>query len=358
MKELVIMKKSMMLLLFAFIMASCGESTTSVVPDSSKKPAIVKINPDSARAGDEIIITGKNFGSEQGDSGHVYFNGIKCTEFHYWSDKTISCIVPGKAADGYIYVEQDSLRSEGYPFRFLSSKGLKPVINSTIPEVVRTGDEIIISGRYFGSDRGKSGHIYFNDVECTQITFWSDTKILCIVPEKARDGYIYIEQDSLRSEGFPFKPELTPFQRLFYKKSFKITISGSVTNIPYDFNYTLEDQIFNDSIINKGGYNIVINKQNFSIVSMGIKTYSRSEASPSPCEEYQDHYNYFPTAKEIPLISSDNGRIVYEKTGYLGPYMCVGVIYREQTHKTGSWCERADYYYGDGMTGTIRVVIE
>jgi uncharacterized protein (TIGR02145 family) len=89
------------------------------VDDNSSNPAktaqITSISPTSGFVGDEITITGINFGTTQGTS-YVTFNITKATEIISWSDTQIKVNVPSGATTGKVSVTTNGTKSNEVDF--------------------------------------------------------------------------------------------------------------------------------------------------------------------------------------------------------------------------------------------------
>ncbi len=111
-------------------------------------PQVWSYTPDNGYPGDEVIITGSDFGMEQGAS-HVKFGSYMATEYDLWTDGEIRCRVPdmppGKVM---IQVYNSYGRSLGVNFQV---KSLDPVIETVIPNfgVQNTYVRVTITGANF-----------------------------------------------------------------------------------------------------------------------------------------------------------------------------------------------------------------
>ena len=105
-------------------------------------PLITSISPDSAYFDQDIVISGINFGEEQGTS-YVSFGGTPAAVYFGWSDTRIDLEVPPGAVSGQVYVITESDSSSGYPFIVSDS----PVIITRIEDASQP-DEFSLSGNY------------------------------------------------------------------------------------------------------------------------------------------------------------------------------------------------------------------
>jgi hypothetical protein len=85
--------------------------------DRSKHPRIAKIEPDEAKPGDKVIITGENFGTKE--CFHtVTFSAVSnmSVAFKFMSDSTIEAIVPdAKAGMSFVIVVTGSGSAQSKP---------------------------------------------------------------------------------------------------------------------------------------------------------------------------------------------------------------------------------------------------
>ncbi len=167
----------------------------------SIEPEITSINPESGAVGDEVIIAGKNFGDQRGNS-YVDFNGTQAEEYPGWSDTEIVTKVPEGVATGKVKAIINGRESNGVNFVVVQSK-TDPVITSVSPEHAAIGEEIILYGKNFGDSRNGS-KVKINELEVTEILSWTDTEIHLIVPEDATTGVIIVTVNGVASNEADF----------------------------------------------------------------------------------------------------------------------------------------------------------
>ncbi len=178
-------------------------------------PVIDSVNPTTAGPGDTIVVSGQNFGAQQG-SGYVLFSDAgtnwgqpgDLATFHLlsWSDTQITFLIPTTDARGYqitpgttatVTVTNSESLTSG-PQSVSLHAALAPVISSVSPTTAGPGDTIVINGQNFGSPQG-NGYILFTDNGVNwgqpgdRATFhlvsWNDTQITFLVPTKDANGY-------------------------------------------------------------------------------------------------------------------------------------------------------------------------
>ncbi|MHB8894276.1 MAG: S8 family serine peptidase [Candidatus Geothermincolia bacterium] len=160
------------------------------------KPEIDGISPVSGVSGDTVTIWGSNFGSSRGTS-NVRFGSTQATQYVSWSDAQVKVKVPEGASSCIVKVTTASGTSNGYNFIVES-----PVITNLVPVRSKPGDTVTIQGSNFGTHSGSSSgasggaagssYLSFNGVVATQITSWSDTSIVAVVPEGSTSGAVTV----------------------------------------------------------------------------------------------------------------------------------------------------------------------
>ncbi|MBI5326287.1 MAG: SUMF1/EgtB/PvdO family nonheme iron enzyme [Ignavibacteriae bacterium] len=193
----------------------------SIIPAS--EPFITSITPTSAIIGDEITITGTDFGNVQGGSS-VTFTGAEALEYSSWGSSEVVVKVPEGAQSGKVAIIVNSIKSNEKTFKVI------PNIFQLNPSSAKIGDTISISGNGFGIEQG-TGKVYFEDVMASDIVSWSDTEIKVIVPEDAYSGIVYIRISAQRSNEVDFTLIEVPTILSINPNSFPIgsdvSISGS-----------------------------------------------------------------------------------------------------------------------------------
>jgi hypothetical protein len=114
------------------------------------QPAATGIWPNSGTIGMAVTIFGSNFGASQGSSS-LTINGVSAGAASFWSDTSISIIVPAGATTGYAVVTVNGSSSNGVLFSVI------PKISSVSPASGAPGTQITVSGSGFGSTRHAGG---------------------------------------------------------------------------------------------------------------------------------------------------------------------------------------------------------
>jgi hypothetical protein len=77
---------------------------------------------------------------------------------------------------------------------------LVPIIDSISGPGGVVGSEITITGSNFGADQGTGSINFFDGVTATDISYWSDTEIVCTIPTDAQSGCVTITTDQGMSD--------------------------------------------------------------------------------------------------------------------------------------------------------------
>jgi len=194
--------------------------------DFTVLPHIESISPDWLKTGDEITISGSNFGSTP-NSSYVEFEKVKPQPQDYinWSNNEIKVKAPVGVKKGSLYVNVSGNKSNGYAYYLL------PVISSITPQASYRGDEITISGTNFGTNDVKS-YIAFNSATVTSTKDnWNDNTIKVLVPQTANSGKISVFVKGHKSNETDFtiigSPTITSINPVSAKIGDTITITGT-----------------------------------------------------------------------------------------------------------------------------------
>ena len=126
---------------FFFILFFC------LAKDAVAAPVITSIAPTTVLAGQQVTITGTNFGSTQGD---VAFGNIWQSMITSWSDTQIVVAVPGSAQSGAVSV----ITSVYAQSNSVNLTVLYPNITSISPTTVLAGQQVTFTGTNFGPTQG------------------------------------------------------------------------------------------------------------------------------------------------------------------------------------------------------------
>ncbi|MFC2131087.1 FISUMP domain-containing protein [Bacteroidota bacterium] len=190
---------------------------------SAPAPFIESIEFSSAIIGEEVTISGSNFGDTQGESS-ITFTGAIATDYTSWDDSEINVIVPMGTQTGYVSVIVNNIISNGKYFKVI------PQISEINPTSGEVGGIVTITGTGFGPEQATS-RVYFGDVQAIEFTSWDDTEIQVKVPAEATSGKVYIRIKSLLSNEVDFTivevPEITSINPTSFSEGEAITINGT-----------------------------------------------------------------------------------------------------------------------------------
>ncbi len=165
------------------------------------EPHIENIEPVSGLIGDEITLTGTDFGYVQGN-GFVSFNGVEAVDYLSWNNDEIVVKVPENAASGKVSVTIDNeKKSNEVDFEVITGGDLKLI--SINPKSVKIGEEVTLKGTKFGAARGES-IVTFNGVEAAEYSSWSDMEIKVVMPKGAKTGKASVTVDNETSNEVDF----------------------------------------------------------------------------------------------------------------------------------------------------------
>lgn len=195
------MIKRFLILLFSFTISStllflsCDDNP--VKPPIAKKeykvPEITLIDPITGVPGQQITISGKNFGATRG-ANYVSFNDIKpeTSDYISWNDSVIVLKIPALALTGYIKVvavyTDSTLYSQPVYFTIGTVVG-PPFISRIKPDKAYAGDTITIDGSNFLNQRDTNYvKLLGNIIPANDYLSWTSSKIICRIPSNALPG--------------------------------------------------------------------------------------------------------------------------------------------------------------------------
>jgi hypothetical protein len=150
--------------------------------DAAAKPGL---NPTHGAVGTDVTITGTGFGA---DKGTVKFGDTAATDIESWADAKIVVKVPAEAKTAEVVVTAGGKEGKDQKIgTFTVDAAAKPGLNPTHGAV---GTDVTITGTGFGADKGT---VQFGGIAATDITKWADTKIVVIVPARAKSGNVVVE---------------------------------------------------------------------------------------------------------------------------------------------------------------------
>ncbi len=165
----------------------------TITATTTATPAITSISPTTTAIGTSITISGSNFGTSQG-SGYVLFGlpigGTVQSSVAYWSNTTVTCVVPTTVSPGSVpvsIVTGASQTSNSSSITIVSATS--PYLTVITPTSVMQGSSIVINGANLGSTAGR---VNFGSVQQTVTTSWSSTGVTCVVPTTVPTGAVSV----------------------------------------------------------------------------------------------------------------------------------------------------------------------
>lgn len=159
-------------------------------------PQIDTVTPVVGNPGDQVTITGTNFGTAQGTS-IISLNGLAMNVVS-WSDSSITATVP-LVQGGPVIVARGLANSNGVAFAV--NLPPPPVISFISPNAGVAGTTVSIFGSNFGTAQNNST-ITFNGIAVTPSS-WSDTMIVVAAPA-VHSGPVVVKTASGPSNGVQF----------------------------------------------------------------------------------------------------------------------------------------------------------
>jgi outer membrane protein assembly factor BamB len=148
-------------------------------------PTVAGVSPSAGVRGGQITINGSWFGASQGAS-KVKIGSVVCPVTS-WSDTQIQCTVPATAVTGAVTVVTIAGTSNA---TVRLTVMLPPVVSSIVPASGVSGSQVTIRGTGFGTSQG-AGEVLIGSVQCS-VTSWSNTQIVCTVPDTAVSGAVTV----------------------------------------------------------------------------------------------------------------------------------------------------------------------
>jgi RHS repeat-associated protein len=154
------------------------------------KPIINSLTPPAGEIGGSITLSGTGFGTSQGTST-VQFNSLVAT-VSSWSDTSVTVTVPANATNGPVTLTEDGVTSNGVTFTVLEQLS----VTGISPNIGPIGTTVTITGAGFGPTQSNST-VSFYGATATNITSWSDTQIVVVVPSGAATGPVTVQVASI-----------------------------------------------------------------------------------------------------------------------------------------------------------------
>jgi hypothetical protein len=159
-------------------------------------PNLTGVSPTTARAGDQITLTGTNFGSTQG-SGSVWLGNKLAGSIVSWSSTQIVAVVASGAKSGSAQVQQSGVWSNAISFTVIT-----PVESGISPTSGPVGTQVTITGTGFGATQG-SGLVWIG-TKYAAVVSWSDTQVVATVATGSATGGTQVYQNGVWSNAITF----------------------------------------------------------------------------------------------------------------------------------------------------------
>ncbi len=170
------------------------------VEEVKNPPKITGLSAPKAKIGEEIEISGENFGDTKGGS-FVRFNGTKSLDYSEWTDTKIKVGVPAGAVSGDLWVVVDGVMSNKVNFTVeqITDPDV-PFIEYLDNSTLMHGQSLGIIGYNFGSTQGSS-YVEFGGIKAQTYISWDEEKIVVMVPDEAEDGTVVVYVNGKASNG-------------------------------------------------------------------------------------------------------------------------------------------------------------
>ena len=143
-------------------------------------PVIMSITPAAAPAGGSVTLAGNGFGNGfgSGQASTLQLNGAMVS-VSSWSDTSVSFIVPSNAGSGAVTVTVGGVISNSVQFSLIEATS----ITGISPSSGAVNSSVTITGTGFGPTQSNSVFSFYG-AAATNITSWSDTSIVAVVPAR------------------------------------------------------------------------------------------------------------------------------------------------------------------------------
>ncbi|MFC6998882.1 IPT/TIG domain-containing protein [Rufibacter roseus] len=188
-------------------------------------PSISSFTPTQSRAGQQVIITGKNF-AVNATANKVYFNGV-AAQVQSASAEELKVTVPANAFTGKIkVVTPDGAVHSSSDYIIFQP----PTISSLSVLEAKPGSMVTITGTHFSSV-AQEDTVYFNGVQA-RVTEATKTQLMVEVPATATKGKILIKSLGGQVEAAQefmvwHRPVITNFNPDKGKTDVTVTLQGS-----------------------------------------------------------------------------------------------------------------------------------
>lgn len=159
-------------------------------------PVVQVFSPQSGYPGSPVTIKGKDFGT-YAPAVKVFFNEVQADSIVSVTDSQLVVLAPTDGTTGKIRVQVwTHIDSTKEAFTYLPT----PTISRIEPVNGRPGDQLIIQGKNFGTDKGRI-QVLFKDSVHADIISVDDDQIVLTVPKGGVTGQIILKVGSFKIEG-------------------------------------------------------------------------------------------------------------------------------------------------------------
>jgi hypothetical protein len=192
-------------------------------------PSITSLSISTGAVGALVTITGTGFGSSQGTSNTVKFNGTTATA-STWTATSIVTTVPTGATTGNVVVHASGVDSTGASFTIVSA----PTITSLSVTTGAVSAAVSVHGANFGTTQGL-GTVKFNGTTAA-VTNWGSSTIAVTVPTGATTGNVVVFASGVNSGGSAFTvvpaPSITSLSNSSGATGTTVTLAGTSFGSP------------------------------------------------------------------------------------------------------------------------------
>jgi hypothetical protein len=158
--------------------AVCSTSFTVTVP-----PTITSLTPGAGVVGASVTVQGTDLGG----ATKVSFAGVSAA-YRVDSAAQLTAVVPAGATTGAVEVTTPGgVATSATSFVIL----VKPQLTRVSATSAKRGATVTLTGKGFGA-RGSTSYVKFGAKKSTKVVSWSETRIQCKVPAKAKFGKLKV----------------------------------------------------------------------------------------------------------------------------------------------------------------------
>lgn len=228
-----------------------------------KNPELELLEPAIGRPGEVILIHGKHFGNNRGDSWvEISGDRLSANAILEWEQNLIMVLLPETVQDGLVYVATGAGKSNPLIFANKSNIPTRNMARTmvSLPHITgfntprgETGKQLVIHGRNFGLSREDSRVLFTwqidpalplspqdrisqSTIACSETgfeyEFWSDQEIRVRIPDGAASGNVYIQTTHGLSNGEAVQIINQPGRKKFTEqRTYTVSVNVDVTDV-------------------------------------------------------------------------------------------------------------------------------